>query len=94
MPRIWTDEQRAAAAERIRKTRPWEKSTGPRTRAGKKRASRNARKHSQRSTESQRIRKALRLQNAFVELVQTFMAQDRLSCLPTNCKKLPAKTRI
>ncbi len=38
----WTPERRARQAELIRKTKPWEKSTGPRTEAGKAISSRNA----------------------------------------------------
>ena len=37
----WTPERRARQAELIRTWRPWEKSTGPRTKAGKARAARN-----------------------------------------------------
>lgn len=33
--RTWTPEQRAKAAEAIHRWRPWERSTGPRTEAGK-----------------------------------------------------------
>lgn len=38
----WTPERRAKQAERIRQWRPWEKSSGPKTEAGKAIASRNA----------------------------------------------------
>jgi hypothetical protein len=38
----WTPERRAKQAAVIRRTRPWEKSTGPRTEAGKAASSRNA----------------------------------------------------
>ena len=38
----WTQERRARQAERIRQWRPWEKSTGPRTEAGKETVSQNA----------------------------------------------------
>ncbi len=37
----WTDERRARAAELCRRHRPWEKATGPRSAAGKARASLN-----------------------------------------------------
>ena len=37
----WTPERRAKAAVAIRQWRPWEKSTGPRTAAGKARCARN-----------------------------------------------------
>ncbi|RDH84387.1 MAG: hypothetical protein DIZ78_12285 [endosymbiont of Escarpia spicata] len=38
----WTPERRARQAELIRKWRPWEKSTGPRTPEGKQTVARNA----------------------------------------------------
>lgn len=40
--RYWTPEQRQQQAQRIRQSRPWEHSTGPRSAAGKQVASRNA----------------------------------------------------
>jgi hypothetical protein len=48
MPR-WTIESRLRQAETIRKTRPWAKSTGPRTEAGKARCARNPVRHGFRS---------------------------------------------
>lgn len=38
----WTPERRARQAQIIRQNRPWEKSTGPRTKEGKVISSRNA----------------------------------------------------
>ena len=38
----WTPERRARQAQAIRRWRPWEHSTGPRTAAGKARSARNA----------------------------------------------------
>jgi hypothetical protein len=38
----WPPERRARQAEQIRKWKPWEKSTGPKTEEGKERVSRNA----------------------------------------------------
>ena len=38
----WTPERRARQAKLIQKWRPWEKSTGPRTQAGKAAVSKNA----------------------------------------------------
>jgi hypothetical protein len=38
----WTPERRARQAELIRHWKPWEKSTGPQTPAGKAKVSRNA----------------------------------------------------
>ena len=49
MANSWTPERRARQAERIRESRPWEKSTGPRSAEGKTAASRNAWKGGQRA---------------------------------------------
>ena len=38
----WTPERRQRQAEAIRRWRPWERSTGPRSAEGKQRSSRNA----------------------------------------------------
>lgn len=38
----WTPERRARQAELIRRWKPWERSSGPRTKGGKAVASRNA----------------------------------------------------
>ena len=40
--RIWTQEQRQLQREAIHKWKPWERSTGPRSPDGKRKASRNA----------------------------------------------------
>ncbi len=42
MPNGWTDERRARQAEAIRRWKPWERSTGPKTEEGKAASSRNA----------------------------------------------------
>ena len=48
--RNWTPEQRQQQAERIKKWKPWEQSTGPRSSEGKAAASRNAWKGGTRDT--------------------------------------------
>ncbi len=40
--RNWTPEERRKQAEACRRAQPWKKSTGPKTRRGKRRASLNA----------------------------------------------------
>jgi hypothetical protein len=45
MARTWTDEQRQQQRERILNNKPWLKSTGPRTAAGKAVSSQNATVH-------------------------------------------------
>jgi hypothetical protein len=46
MARHWTPSERARQAELIRRRRPWERSTGPKTREGKAKTSCNAYKGS------------------------------------------------
>lgn len=55
----WTAERRAQQVQAIRIWRPWERSTGPRSAAGKARVSRNAWKGGQR----QRWRELCKLLN-------------------------------
>lgn len=43
--RKWTDEQRKAQAERLKQTKPWELSTGPKTTKGKNKAAQNGRQN-------------------------------------------------
>ncbi|MGZ9097931.1 MAG: hypothetical protein ACXW30_06510 [Micavibrio sp.] len=73
MPRKWTPEQRAAQAARIRALKPWEKSTGPVTKSGKKRSSQNALKHGNNKTLIRNTRKALRLQREFLCLAKIIL---------------------
>lgn len=42
MARHWTDDQKKRQAEKIIRWRPWERSTGPKSAAGKSIAARNA----------------------------------------------------
>lgn len=55
----WTKERRQRQSEQIRNWKPWEKSTGPRTAAGLRRSSQNARKHGLRSAEILQVMKTL-----------------------------------
>lgn len=56
----WTLERKQRQAELIRSWKPWERSTGPRTEAGKSAVSQNALKHGERSKANQAERRELR----------------------------------
>ena len=72
----WTPERRARQAELIRTWRPWDRSTGPCTEAGKAIASRNANKAGGRESERDNIR-------AFNRYIRDLLRQQRelMKCL-------------
>lgn len=57
--RTWTPEQRQRQAEAIRRWRPWEKSTGPRTDEGKQRVRDNGVKYGTYTADAIAMRRAL-----------------------------------
>lgn len=76
MSKGWTEERRQKARERILKNKPWEKSTGPKTPAGKQNVALNALKHGGRS------RVALALAKQILGLNKISMEQiDHLNML-------------
>lgn len=80
MPRTWTDEQKRAQAEKIRRWKPWEQSTGPKTPEGKARSRYNALKDGTYTPEWGAIRRALKLNKAFLEQALSFhVARDMLA---------------
>ena len=56
----WTEEERTRQANRIRKLKPWQNSTGPCTEAGKQRSSQNAVKHGAYSGDLEKAQKLVR----------------------------------
>lgn len=64
----WTPERRARQAELIRTWQPWARSTGPRTAAGKAKASRNAWK----GGHWQQLRELRRMVNAEIHEAREF----------------------
>ena len=73
----WTEERRKAQAERIRQNKPWEKSTGPKSKAGKARSSMNAFKHGMDRVELKIVKEMLDVQYEFTTLF-TIYARNKL----------------
>ena len=63
----WPPERRKAQAERIKKQKPWQHATGPKTAAGKAKSAQNAYKHGFRSRDYLEICRLLRWQRDFVK---------------------------
>ena len=63
--RTWTPEEKAKQAEAIRRHKPWEKSTGPKTAHGKRRSSKNAFTGGHYTAQTRHIRKTLNAQKEF-----------------------------
>lgn len=81
---VWSEERRQKQREIINRNRPWEKSTGPRSRKGKILSSRNAYKHGNRGRGRKALRRALRLNKAFVEAIKLYTVQELLEKSRTN----------
>ncbi len=73
----WTPERRAKQAEAIRRWRPWDQSTGPKTETGKARVARNAYKGGHR----ERLRERARLQ------AEVSRAVDEIASIPLSIAK-------
>ena len=77
----WSPERRARQAELIRAAKPWSKSTGPKTGAGKTRSAANALKHGYRSRPFiERIReerRLVRLAAQTIALAKVFLGKTR-----------------
>jgi len=96
MSKGWTEERRAAQAERCRKNKPWEQSTGPKTTEGKLRASLNAYKHGGDTRYRQIIIDMLRHNREFqkcarelnkIELIKAFEKQLLRTLPPLKSEK-------
>ena len=72
MSKGWTEERRRRQAEAIRRHKPWEKSTGPKTLRGKQSSSLNALKHGLRSKSASELKEVLRINRDFVKHYQLF----------------------
>ena len=80
----WTEERKQRQRAIIQKTKPWEKSTGPKTAEGKARASLNTFKHGLRSRQVDHIRRILQLNAAMLKEVEASYATNELY---QKCKK-------
>src|SRR5689334_12392759 len=92
----WTEERRKKQAEASKRWKPWEKSTGPRTKDGKERIRLNACKHGMRSQSAAALIGMFRANKAFVELAILYANQDsavqqHLRRKRTNKRRLKSK---
>lgn len=69
--RTWTLEARAAQRAVMQRLKPWTKSTGPRTAAGKKISAANSLKTGLHSKPMQKLRKVLRDYRSYLKFLKT-----------------------
>lgn len=84
--RIWTPEARAAQSALMHRLKPWKKSTGPRTAAGKAKAAKNSYKTGLHAKPMRQARKYFRQCRDFLENLKTeyynsgkFLGHDKTS---------------
>ena len=88
MARKWTEEERKKQAEAIRRWKPWEQSTGPKTEDGKNRCKMNAFKSGFYTLEYKILRRALNHQKQFVKGVEIWAAaHNKLEEFRKNIKE-------
>jgi len=67
--RGWNEERRQKQAKNCRKTKPWMKTTGPKTSEGKAKVRDNALKHGMRTVEAEELRRLLHIQQKMVTAI-------------------------
>lgn len=80
----WTEERRRKQAEIIRRHKPWEKSTGPRTEKGKQRSSINAYKHGERCRFLDEYSRLFRINQLFLDQLKRTVDADEETLIKTN----------
>lgn len=70
----WNDARRRKQAENIRKTRPWEKTTGPKSAEGKAAVSQNALKTGMHTGDMRELRRLLAAHRRFLDAVKARQA--------------------
>lgn len=76
MARKWTDEEKQKQRDAIRRWKPWEKSTGPKTDAGKKQSRENALKHGSRAAHMAALRLGLKANRDFLAYIHEWALAD------------------
>lgn len=74
----WTAARRARQSQWMKENRPWEKSTGPTTAAGKQAVKNNAYQHGFCSADYAEILRLLKLQDAFAKSLNADANRGRL----------------
>lgn len=80
----WTERRKKQQACAIRRHKPWEKSTGPKSKKGKEISSMNALKHGGRSISAKEMENVLRHNRAFLKSVKLYMIADDAQMRKTN----------
>ena len=74
--RGWPEKRRRAQAQNCRKIKPWEHTTGPKTKEGKNKSKNNSLKHGFRSVEGRELMRLMAAQRCFVRSVMRTLRED------------------
>lgn len=89
----WTEERKKRQAEAIKRWKPWEKSTGPKTDKGKARCSLNAIKSGAYTGQIREMREMLRHNKEFLEhFINMHVAEHELICKRNGLLKVLEKS--
>lgn len=87
----WPPKRRKEQAERIRKAKIWQKSTGPKTETGKIRCKYNALKHGRFCAHHKNLRKALRLYRQRFQEYSELVKQPDMHVIARKSRRSKAK---
>lgn len=90
----WSEERKQRQAEAIRRWKPWEKSTGPKSKEGKERAAANSFGNGFHTQEWLALRKLMKLQRLYLDIIDADMRATKLRDAEVELLKAKEKYEV